>query len=218
MRILIIEDEKLLADSLKALLEQNGFEADAACDGKTGEYYAALGIYDLLILDVMMPGRDGYEVARRLRERRREMPLLMLTARSDLDAGADYYLTKPFDTQELLACVNALLRRQGVHVDVLSFGNTVLDLASATLVCGAERIRLSSREFEIMRLLLRAEGNNISKETILTKVWGYDSDAVENHVEVYIGFLRKKLANIGSNVRIEAIRRLGYHLEVCVHA
>ena len=219
MRILIIEDEKLLADSLKALLEQNGFEADAACDGKTGEYYAALGIYDLLILDVMMPGRDGYEVARRLRERRMEMPILMLTARSELDdrvtglnAGADYYLTKPFDTQE------SLLRRQGVHVDVLSFGNTVLDLASATLVCGAERIRLSSREFEIMRLLLRAEGNNISKETILTKVWGYDSDAVENHVEVYIGFLRKKLANIGSNVRIEAIRRLGYHLEVCVHA
>lgn len=225
MRILIIEDEKLLADSLKALLEQNGFEADAACDGKTGEYYAALGIYDLLILDVMMPERDGYEVARRLRERRMEMPILMLTARSELDdrvtglnAGADYYLTKPFDTRELLACVNALLRRQGVHVDVLSFGNTVLDLASATLVCGAERIRLSSREFEIMRLLLRAEGNNISKETILTKVWGYDSDAVENHVEVYIGFLRKKLANIGSNVRIEAIRRLGYHLEVCVHA
>ena len=225
MRILIIEDEKLLADSLKALLEQNGFEADAACDGKTGEYYAALGIYDLLILDVMMPERDGYEVARRLRERRMEMPILMLTARSELDdrvtglnAGADYYLTKPFDTRELLACVNALLRRQGVHVDVLSFGNTVLDLASATRVCGAERIRLSSREFEIMRLLLRAEGNNISKETILTKVWGYDSDAVENHVEVYIGFLRKKLANIGSNVRIEAIRRLGYHLEVCVHA
>ena len=225
MRIRIIEDEKLLADSLKALLEQNGFEADAACDGKTGEYYAALGIYDLLILDVMMPERDGYEVARRLRERRMEMPILMLTARSELDdrvtglnAGADYYLTKPFDTRELLACVNALLRRQGVHVDVLSFGKTVLDLASATLVCGAERIRLSSREFEIMRLLLRAEGNNISKETILTKVWGYDSDAVENHVEVYIGFLRKKLANIGSNVRIEAIRRLGYHLEVCVHA
>ena len=173
----------------------------------------------------MMPERDGYEVARRLRERRMEMPILMLTARSELDdrvtglnAGADYYLTKPFDTQELLACVNALLRRQGVHVAVLSFGNTVLDLASDRLVCGAERIRLSSREFEIMRLLLRAEGNNISKETILTKVWGYDSDAVENHVEVYIGFLRKKLANIGSNVRIEAIRRLGYHLEVCVHA
>lgn len=225
MKVLIIEDEKLLADSIRSVLERKGFEAECVYDGEAGVEYAELGIYDLLILDVMMPGRDGYEVARRLRERRMEMPILMLTARSELDdrvtglnAGADYYLTKPFDTRELLACVNALLRRQGVHVDVLSFGNTVLDLASATLVCGAERIRLSSREFEIMRLLLRAEGNNISKETILTKVWGYDSDAVENHVEVYIGFLRKKLANIGSNVRIEAIRRLGYHLEVCVHA
>ena len=224
-KILIVEDEESIAELEKDYLELSGFEVEIENDGTEGLSKALKEDYDLLILDVMMPGRDGYEVARRLRERQMEMPILMLTARSELDdrvtglnAGADYYLTKPFDTQELLACVNALLRRQGVHVDVLSFGNTVLDLASATLVCGAERIRLSSREFEIMRLLLRAEGNNISKETILTKVWGYDSDAVENHVEVYIGFLRKKLANIGSNVRIEAIRRLGYHLEVCVHA
>ena len=224
-KILIVEDEESIAELEKDYLELSGFEVEIENDGTEGLSKALKEDYDLLILDVMMPERDGYEVARRLRERRMEMPILMLTARSELDdrvtglnAGADYYLTKPFDTRELLACVNALLRRQGVHVDVLSFGNTVLDLASATLVCGAERIRLSSREFEIMRLLLRAEGNNISKETILTKVWGYDSDAVENHVEVYIGFLRKKLANIGSNVRIEAIRRLGYHLEVCVHA
>ena len=224
-KILVCDDDKQIVEAISIYLTGEGYQVIKAFDG-----YDVLKILekenvDLIILDVMMPGRDGYEVARRLRERRMEMPILMLTARSELDdrvtglnAGADYYLTKPFDTQELLACVNALLRRQGVHVDVLSFGNTVLDLASATLVCGAERIRLSSREFEIMRLLLRAEGNNISKETILTKVWGYDSDAVENHVEVYIGFLRKKLANIGSNVRIEAIRRLGYHLEVCVHA
>ena len=225
MKILVVEDERLLADSLQTLLTGRGFSVDTANDGLTGLEYAKTDVYDLVILDVMMPGLDGYTVASRLRAEHHAVPILMLTARSELDdrvtglnAGADYYLTKPFDTQELLACVNALLRRQGVHVDVLSFGNTVLDLASATLVCGAERIRLSSREFEIMRLLLRAEGNNISKETILTKVWGYDSDAVENHVEVYIGFLRKKLANIGSNVRIEAIRRLGYHLEVCVHA
>ena len=225
MRILVVDDERTLVKGMKFNLENEGYEVETAYYGATAVELAREGRFDLLILDVMMPERDGYEVARRLRERRMEMPILMLTARSELDdrvtglnAGADYYLTKPFDTQELLACVNALLRRQGVHVDVLSFGNTVLDLASATLVCGAERIRLSSREFEIMRLLLRAEGNNISKETILTKVWGYDSDAVENHVEVYIGFLRKKLANIGSNVRIEAIRRLGYHLEVCVHA
>ena len=225
MKILVVEDERLLADSLQTLLTGRGFSVDTANDGLTGLEYAKTDVYDLVILDVMMPGLDGYTVASRLRAEHHAVPILMLTARSELDdrvtglnAGADYYLTKPFDTQELLACVNALLRRQGVHVDVLSFGNTVLDLASATLVCGAERIRLSSREFEIMRLLLRAEGNNISKETILTKVWGYDSDAVGNHVEVYIGFLRKKLANIGSNVRIEAIRRLGYHLEVCVHA
>ena len=145
MKVLIIEDEKLLADSIRSVLERKGFEAECVYDGEAGVEYAELGIYDLLILDVMMPGRDGYEVARRLRERRMEMPILMLTARSELDdrvtglnAGADYYLTKPFDTQELLACVNALLRRQGVHVDVLSFGNTVLDLASATLVCGAD--------------------------------------------------------------------------------
>ena len=226
-KILIADDNQQITSILANYARKEGFEPLVALDGQQ-----ALELFeqhekniDVVLLDVMMPGRDGYEVARRLRERRMEMPILMLTARSELDdrvtglnAGADYYLTKPFDTQEMLACVNALLRRQGVHVDVLSFGNTVLDLASATLVCGAERIRLSSREFEIMRLLLRAEGNNISKETILTKVWGYDSDAVENHVEVYIGFLRKKLANIGSNVRIEAIRRLGYHLEVCVHA
>lgn len=225
MKILVVDDERTLVKGMKFNLENEGYQVECAYDGAAAVELARNEKFDLLILDVMMPERDGYEVARRLRERRMEMPILMLTARSELDdrvtglnAGADYYLTKPFDTRELLACVNALLRRQGVHVDVLSFGNTVLDLASATLVCGAERIRLSSREFEIMRLLLRAEGNNISKETILTKVWGYDSDAVENHVEVYIGFLRKKLANIGSNVRIEAIRRLGYHLEVCVHA
>ena len=126
MKVLIIEDEKLLADSIRSVLERKGFEAECVYDGEAGVEYAELGIYDLLILDVMMPGRDGYEVARRLRERRMEMPILMLTARSELDdrvtglnAGADYYLTKPFDTRELLACVNALLRRQGVHVDVL---------------------------------------------------------------------------------------------------
>ena len=221
MRILIVEDEKLLADSLKALLEQNGFEADAACDGKTGEYYAALGIYDLLILDVMMPERDGYEVARRLRERRMEMPILMLTAKSDLmdrvaglNAGADYYLTKPFDSRELLACVGALLRRQGEQVDELTFGNTALDLSAGILRCGSKSVRLSAREFDVMRILLQAKGGNVSKETLLERVWGFDSNAVENHVEVYAGFLRKKLASIGSNVRIEAIRRLGYHLEV----
>ena len=177
MKILIIEDEQLLADSIAEVLRRKGFEAEAVYDGETGAEYAELGVYDLLILDVMMPGLDGYTVARQVRARHLGTPILMLTARSGLEdritglnAGADYYLTKPFDTRELLACVNALLRRQG------------------------ER--------------------NLSKAALLERVWGYDSDAVENHVEVYVCFLRKKLASIGSNIRIESIRRLGYHLEV----
>ena len=180
-----------------------------------------LGIYDLLILDVMMPGLDGYQVARRVRAKRCTASILMLTAKSavedrilGLNSGADYYLTKPFDTRELLACINALLRRQGKQVDELVFGNTVLDLDTCTLVCGGKNVRLSAREFDVMRFLLQAQDRILSKEMILARVWGYDSNAVENHVEVYVGFLRKKLRSIGSNVRIEAIRRLGYHLEV----
>ena len=131
-----------------------------------------------------------------------------------LNAGADYYLTKPFDTRELLACVNALLRRQGAQVNQLTLGNTSLDLSTAALSCGAGSIRLSAREFDIMRLLLQAGERNLSKAALLERVWGYDSDAVENHVEVYVCFLRKKLASTGSNILIESIRRLGYHLEV----
>ena len=221
MKILIVEDETLLADSIRTLLEARGFQVEAVYDGKTGEAYAELGIYDLLILDVMMPKMDGYQLAKALRAKHCATPILMLTAKSALEdritglnAGADYYLTKPFDSGELLACVNALLRRQGSQVDELTFGNTSLDLASGSLACGERSVRLSAREFDVMRLLMRSGERNISKETILTHVWGYESDAVENHVEVYVGFLRKKLRSIGSDIRIEAIRRLGYHLEV----
>ena len=153
MKILIIEDEKLLADSLKQLLEGKGFEVEVAYDGETGEEYAELGIYDLLILDVMMPGMDGYQVARQVRAKRITTSILMLTARGDVEdriqglkAGADYYLTKPFDTRELLACINTLLRRQGKQVDELVFGNTALDLDTCTLVCGDKSVRLSARE------------------------------------------------------------------------
>ena len=221
MKILIVEDEKLLADSLRTMLEAKGFEVETAYDGETGAEYAELGIYDLLILDVMMPKLNGYQLAREVRAKRCATPILMLTARSGLmdrveglNAGADYYLTKPFDTRELLACINALLRRQGNQVDVLTVGNTSLDLASSTLSCGAREVRLSAREFDVMRLLMNAGTQNLSKEAILSRVWGLESNAVENHVEVYVGFLRKKLRSIGSNVRIEAVRRLGYHLEV----
>ena len=221
MKILVIEDEKLLAQSIRAVLEQKGFTVETVYDGETGAEYALLGIYDLLILDVMMPGMDGFEVARAVRASRCATPILMLTARSGiedriqgLNAGADYYLTKPFDTRELLACVNALLRRQGGQVDELAFGNTSLDLSSSQLICGEKTVRRSAREFDVMRLLLQSGERILSKEIILARVWGYESNAVENHVEVYVGFLRKKLRSIGSDIRIEAIRRLGYHLEV----
>jgi len=221
VKILIVEDEVLLADSVKALLEANGFEAEAVYDGESGTEYARLGIYDLLILDIMMPKMNGYEVARQIRAEHNAVPILMLTAKSELmdrveglNAGADYYLAKPFDSRELLACVNALLRRQGDQVNQLCFGNTTLDLSSGVLSGDSGSVRLSAREFDVMRLLLQTGERNLSKEALLSRVWGLDSNAVENHVEVYVAFLRKKLKSIGSNVRIEAVRRLGYHLEV----
>ena len=221
MKILVIEDEVMLADSIRAMLEKRGFQVECVYDGESGAEYALTGIYDLLILDVMMPKLNGYEVATQVRSQRCSTPILMLTARSSLEdriqglnAGADYYLTKPFDTRELLACINALLRRQGSQVDALTYGNTSLDLSSGMLVCGEQSLRLSSREFDVMRFLLQSGQRNLSKEVILARVWGYDSEAVENHVEVYVGFLRKKLAAIGSNIKIVSIRRMGYHLEV----
>ncbi len=222
MRILIVEDERRLADTIAELLRANRYFADAVYDGADGYDSAQSGIYDLIILDIMLPHMDGYEITRRLRKEQNSIPILMLTAKSEvcdriggLNAGADYYLTKPFDMDELLACVNALLRRQGEPIkDELRFGNTSLDLSSCALCRGDAKIRLSSREFEIMRLLMANRGCNVSKEALLTKVWGFDSNADENHVEVFVSFLRKKLAYIDSNVRIEAIRRLGYHLEV----
>lgn len=165
MKILVVEDERLLADSLQTLLTGRGFSVDTANDGLTGLEYAKTDVYDLVILDVMMPGLDGYTVASRLRAEHHAVPILMLTAKSDLmdrvaglNAGADYYLTKPFDSRELLACVGALLRRQGEQVDELTFGNTALDLSAGMLRCGSKSVRLSAREFDVMRILLQAKG------------------------------------------------------------
>lgn len=221
MKILIVEDEELLADSIQALLEGEGFEADAVYDGQMGVKYAELNIYDLIIMDVMMPRMNGYDATQMIRAQKIGTPILMLTAKTELEnritglnAGADYYLAKPFDTRELLACVNALLRRQGSQVNELTVGNTALNLDSAVLSCAQNSIRLSAKEFEILHVLFAAPTRNFSKEMLLEKVWGFESNARENSVEVYIGFLRKKLESIGSNVRIEAIRRLGYHLEI----
>lgn len=219
--ILVVEDNADMRELFCTVLTDSGYRCLQAQDGLQALEVMEKEYVDLIVADVMMPGMDGYAVARSVRARRCGVPILMLTARSSLEdrveglnAGADYYLTKPFDTRELLACINALLRRQGAQVDALSFGNTSLDLASSTLCCGEKSVRLSAREFDVMRLLLQSGGSNLSKEALLSRVWGFDSNAVENSVEVYVGFLRKKLASIGSNVRIESVRRLGYHLEV----
>ena len=221
MRILVIEDEKMLADSICSMLERKGFQVEAVYDGESGKEYAELGIYDLLILDVMMPRMDGYEVARQVRMHRCNTPILMLTAKSDvadriagLNAGADYYLTKPFDSGELLASINALLRRQAGQVNEMVFGDTALDLGTGMLMADGKTVRLSAKEFDVMRLLMQSGKRNLSKSAILSHIWGLESNAVENHVEVYVAILRKKLSGIGSDVKIVSIRGLGYHLEV----
>ena len=221
MRILVVEDEKRLADTLCELLAYPRYTADAAYDGETGLDNALSGIYDAVILDVMMPKKNGYQVVQELRKAGVSTPVLMLTAKSEtsdkvegLDHGADYYLTKPFETEELLACLRALLRRQEEIVpEELTFEGLSLNLSSCVLSYEGHSVRLSSKEFEMMRLLLSGSGNVIPKETLLLKVWGYDSQAEDNHVEVYISFLRKKLFHIHCPVTIESARRLGYFLK-----
>ena len=222
MKILIIEDEQLLADSIAEVLRRKGFEAEAVYDGETGAEYAELGVYDLLILDVMMPGLDGYTVARQVRARHLGTPILMLTARSEvadkvegLDCGADYYLTKPFEPKELLACIRALTRRQPElrQTDALKYGDLRLEKTSFTLSCGERSVRLSRKEFDMMEMLMLNQKLVITKEKLLLKVWGYESDAEDNNVEVYISFLRKKLEHLRSRVKIRTIRMVGYRLE-----
>ncbi|MCC8100291.1 MAG: response regulator transcription factor [Clostridiales bacterium] len=223
MRILIVEDEKRLAQTLGDLMEAHHFTADLCHDGEAGLDNALSGIYDAIILDVMLPGMDGFTVVRRLRQAGNRTPVLMLTARTEvtdrvsgLDCGADYYLTKPFDSEELMACLRAITRRQndGNDSNVLTYGDLRLELASCLLVCGERSVRLSRKEFEIMGKLMSNGDWVVTKESLLLSVWGYESNAEDNNVEVYISFLRKKLAHLKSNVSIKTLRMLGYHLEV----
>ena len=221
MRVLIVEDEVRLAASLQDLLELNGCTADISHDGESGLDNALSGIYDLILLDVMLPKLDGFSVCRRLRAEGDSTPVLMLTARDQvedrvegLDCGADYYLTKPFEPRELLACVRALTRRQPeLRADLLEYGDLKLDKNAFTLSCGQRSVRLSRREFDLMELLMRNQGLVLTKETLLLKLWGYESDAEDNNVEVYISFLRKKLTHLRSQVKIKTIRLVGYCLE-----
>jgi DNA-binding response OmpR family regulator len=222
MRVLVVEDEVRLAATLQDLLEMNGYTADVCHDGESGLDNALTGIYDVILLDVMLPKLDGFTVLRRLRGEGGTTPVLMLTARSEvsdkvtgLDSGADYYLTKPFDPKELLACVRALTRRQPElrAADSVTCGDLRLEQNSFTLFCGDKSVRLSRKEYDLMELLMLNRKLVITKENILLKVWGYESDAEDNNVEVYVSFLRKKLDHLGSAVKIRTIRMVGYCLE-----
>ena len=222
MRVLIVEDEVRLASTLQDLLELNGYTADVSHDGESGLDNALSGIYDVVLLDVMLPKQDGFTVLRRLRAAGNATPVLMLTARSELsdrveglDCGADYYLTKPFEPKELLACIRALTRRQPElrNTDVLEYGDLKLIKNSFTLSCGDRSLRLSRKEFDMMELLMLNRELVITKENLLLKIWGYESDAEDNNVEVYVSFLRKKLEHLHSTVKIKTIRMVGYCLE-----
>ena len=222
MRLLIVEDEKRLADTLRQLLHRQGYTADVSYDGVSGLDNAMSGIYDLVILDVMLPGMNGFQVAQKLRQGGIVVPVLMLTAKSGLtdrihglDCGADYYLTKPFEAEELLACIRTLLRRAGGALqesDTLTWGDLSLERGTFTLVCGGRDVRLSRRDYDLMELLMRNGTQVVTKEQMLVKVWGYDSQAEDNNAEVYISFLRRKLSHLHSCVKIKTLRMLGYCL------
>ena len=223
MRVLVIEDEVRLAATLRDLLELDGYTVDVCHDGESGLDNALSAIYDVILLDVMLPKLDGFTVLRRLRAAGDGTPVLMLTARSEvsdkvqgLDCGADYYLTKPFEPRELLACVRALIRRQPelrTGNAGLTCGDLRLDRSTFSLTCGERSVRLSRKEFDMMELLMMNQKQVLTKETLLLKIWGYESEAEDNNVEVYISFLRRKLEHLHSKVKIRTIRMVGYCLE-----
>lgn len=220
MTILLVEDEDRLTAALIELFHAEKYLADHANNGEDGLYAALQKDYDVIVLDVMLPKMDGFAVVHALRRAGKKTPVLMLTARDEirdkiegLDQGADDYMTKPFVPEELLARIRALSRRQGeVLLDELRFGDLCLSLATNELNAKGQSVRLAYKEAELLKLLIANKGVILSKETILRKLWGDESDAVENNVEAYVSFLRKKLGFLQSSVRIQAIRRQGYLL------
>lgn len=221
MNVLVVEDERNLADAICHILEEGGYNSEAAYDGKSGLVYAESGLYDAIVLDVMLPGMNGFEIVHELRHKGNSVPVLMLTARTattdkveGLDSGADDYMTKPFEAPELLARIRALTRRQGdVVIDEATFGDLTLDLNTHDLSCAGRNVHLSQKEFEVMRMLMSSTGRVVSKSDLLTSVWGADGEASENSAEAYVSFLRKKLSHLHSKVSITTLRMLGYRLE-----
>lgn len=221
MQILICEDERRLASALQHILEEEKYRVDVVYNGTDALAYGKSGIYDAVIMDVMMPGMDGMSVVREMRRAGVAAPVLMLTARSatsdkvaGLDCGADDYMTKPFSTEELLARIRALTRRRGeVILDEIRAGDVTFCISSSVLRTAERQIQLNYKEAEIIKLLLSRPACILSKEEIITRVWGYDSDASDGNVEAYISFLRKKLHFVGSTLSIVAVKKQGYKLE-----
>ncbi|MBQ7961064.1 MAG: response regulator transcription factor [Clostridia bacterium] len=221
MRILIVEDEHSLADAVTAILKKEQYFVDAVYDGRDGLDYAMSGIYDLILLDIMLPKMNGLDVLREIRKNNISTPVMLLTARTEiddkikgLDCGADDYLTKPFNKGELLARVRALTRRKGeIPSNELAFGDIILNQSTYELSCGTLSVKLGAKEFRIMQMLMFAPKNIISKDEFIEKIWGYDSEAEYNSIEVYISFLRKKLGAIKSTIQIKASRGIGYYIE-----
>lgn len=221
MRLLLAEDEKALSTALVTILKHNNYTVDAVGDGIQALDYLETGVYDGVILDIMMPKLDGIGVLKELRKKGNSIPVLILTAKSEiddkvcgLDAGADDYLTKPFSAKELLARIRAMLRRsEGVPEDVISYGNVRLSRSTCELSSALGSFRLANKEFQLMEMLLTKPNNVISTDRFMEKIWGFDSETELNVVWVYISYLRKKLVKIGANLHIKAMRNMGYSLE-----
>ena len=221
MRLLLAEDEREMSNALVAILKHNHYSVDAVYDGQEALDYLQTDLYDGAILDIMMPKLDGISVLKKIRAQGNDIPVLLLTAKSQiddrvlgLDAGADDYLTKPFAMKELLARIRAITRRQGEVCDaILSFGGVELDRSIYTLANGNQTVRLANKEYQMMEMLLMNPKQIISAEQLMDKIWGYDTETELNVVWVYISYLRKKLASIDAKIVIKAVRGVGYSLE-----
>ena len=222
MKLLLVEDERELSEALFQILTNNKYSVDAVYDGEDGLDYALTGVYDVIVLDIMLPKLNGLSLLKQLRKSGISTPVIMLTAKSQiedrvlgLDLGADDYLTKPFATEELLARLRSITRRKGnvVNDNILTYGDISLNLDTYDLDVNNENIRLTLKEFEIIKYFMERPKCVVSKDDLITKLWGFDSEVEYNNIEVYISFLRKKLNFLGSKISIEAIRKVGYHLK-----
>lgn len=217
MRILLAEDEKALSRALVKIFEKNNYSIDAVYDGKDALDYLETDNYDCAVLDIMMPKVDGITVLRKIRAAGSDIPVLMLTAKSEiddkvlgLDSGANYYLTKPFDAKELLAAVRAITRASTEVDTKLTLGNISLDRKTYELASPSGSIKLANKEFQMMEMFLSSPGKVISIDSFMDRIWGYDTDTETSVVWVYVSYLRKKLTSLGADVKIKAMRNAGY--------